>query len=419
MSERAILAGVDAAAPAAQPDRLAAWVVIGAGVTAALHVGKLSPALPVLSEALGVSLVQAGFLLSLVQLAGMTLGLLVGLSADTLGLRRSMVGGLLLLTLASLLGGWARDAQTLLFLRAVEGLGFLLVSMPAPSLIRQLVPPERMSAMLGLWGAYMPLGTASALLCGPLVIALAGWASWWWLLAGLTLIMAGWVLQRVPPDRHRKTIQAQSQTATGWWGRLQQTLRAPGPWLVALSFAVYSGQWLAVIGFLPTIYAQAGVAGGLSAVLTALVAGVNMVGNIVSGRLLGRGVRPQCLLYTGFAVMGLGTLLAFFVWPLSAQGEGLPSVLRFAAVLMFSMLGGMIPGTLFSLAVRLAPGEGTVSTTVGWMQQWASIGQFAGPPLVAWVASVVGGWHWTWAVTGLCSLAGLFLAMQLGRRSSP
>jgi CP family cyanate transporter-like MFS transporter len=419
MSAKTVLTGHRVPTSATQTDTVGAWVVIGAGVSAALHVGKLSPALPALGEALGVSLLQAGFLLSLVQLAGMTLGLLVGLSADTLGLKRSMVSGLLLLTLASLLGGWARDAQSLLVLRAVEGLGFLLVSMPAPSLIRQLVPPARMSAMLGLWGAYMPLGTALALLFGPLVIALAGWEFWWWLLAGLTFIMAGCVLQWVPPDRHRKAILSKSQAATGWWGRLQQTLRAPGPWLVALSFAVYSGQWLAVIGFLPTIYAQAGVAGGLSAVLTALVAGVNMVGNIASGRLLGRGVRPQRLLYTGFAAMGLGTLLAFFVWPLSAQGEGLPSVLRFVAVLMFSMLGGMIPGTLFSLAVRLAPGEGTVTTTVGWMQQWASIGQFAGPPLVAWVASVVGGWHWTWAVTGLCSLAGLWLAMQLGRRSPP
>lgn len=397
---------------------VAAWVVIGAGVAAALHVGKLSPALPVLGEALGVTLLQAGFLLSLVQLAGMTLGLLVGLSADALGLKRSMISGLVLLTLASLLGGWARDAQTLLLLRAVEGLGFLLVSMPAPSLIRLLVPPQRMSAMLGLWGAYMPLGTALALLCGPLVISLAGWSFWWWLLAAITSAMAVWVMQSVPEDRHRAVQAAAQALSPGWWDRLRQTLRAPGPWLVALSFAMYSGQWLAVIGFLPTIYAQAGVAGGLSAVLTALVAGVNMVGNIASGRLLGRGVKPQTLLYTGFSVMGLGTLLAFAVWPMGAEGAGLPAVLRFVAVLLFSMLGGMIPGTLFSLAVRLAPGSGTVSTTVGWMQQWASFGQFAGPPLVAWVASRVGGWHWTWGVTGVCSVIGLWLAVQLGRRSA-
>ena len=402
----------------AQHSARAAWIVIGAGVAAALHVGKLSPALPVLDEDLGVTLLQAGFLLSLVQLAGMTLGLLVGLSADTLGLKRSMVAGLLLLTLASLIGGWARDAQTLLLLRAVEGLGFLLVSMPAPSLIRHLVLPERMSSMLGLWGAYMPLGTALALLCGPLVIQLTNWPFWWWLLAAMTLVMAVWVMRWVPADqRHALASAVNDAQASGWWNRLQQTLRAPGPWLVALSFAMYSGQWLAVIGFLPTIYAQAGVAGGLSAVLTALVAGVNMVGNIASGRLLSRGVKPQVLLYIGFSVMGLGTLLAFAVWPMSADGTGLPAVLRFVAVLLFSMLGGMIPGTLFSLAVRLAPGAGTVSTTVGWMQQWASFGQFVGPPLVAWVASRVGGWHWTWSVTGLCSLAGLWLAMQLGRRS--
>ena len=402
----------------AQHSARAAWIVIGAGVAAALHVGKLSPALPVLDEDLGVTLLQAGFLLSLVQLAGMTLGLLVGLSADTLGLKRSMVAGLLLLTLASLIGGWARDAQTLLLLRAVEGLGFLLVSMPAPSLIRHLVLPERMSSMLGLWGAYMPLGTALALLCGPLVIQLTNWPFWWWLLAAMTLVMAVWVMRWVPADqRHALASAVNDAQASGWWNRLQQTLRAPGPWLVALSFAMYSGQWLAVIGFLPTIYAQAGVAGGLSAVLTALVAGVNMVGNIASGRLLSRGVKPQVLLYIGFSVMGLGTLLAFAVWPMSADGTGLPAVLRFVAVLLFSMLGGMIPGTLFSLAVRLAPGAGTVSTTVGWMQQWASFGQFVGPPLVAWVASRVGGWHWTWSVTVLCSLAGLWLAMQLGRRS--
>ena len=400
-----------------------ALVVILAGVSAALHVGKLSPALPVLRDALGVTLLQAGFLLSLVQLAGMTLGLAVGLAADGLGLKRSMLAGLLVLALASLLGGWARDPQTLLLLRAVEGFGFLLVSMPAPSLIRHLVSARRMSAVLGWWGAYMPLGTASALLCGPLVIAWAGWQVWWWGLAVLTLIMALWLWRVVPPDQVRVAGQAASAAATqaegtsSWLHRLQQTLRSRGPWLVALSFAMYSSQWLAVIGFLPTIYAQAGLAAGTTAVLTALVAAVNMVGNIASGRLLTRGVRPQTLLYLGFGVMGLGTLAAFMTWPLLPSGIGAPPLLRFVAVLLFSMLGGMIPGTLFSLAVHLAPSERTVSTTVGWMQQLSSLGQFAGPPLVAWVAAGVGGWQWTWVVTGLCSLVGIALATWLGREA--
>jgi CP family cyanate transporter-like MFS transporter len=395
-----------------------AFVVILAGVSAALHVGKLPPALPGLREALGITLLQSGFLLSMVQLAGMVLGLAVGLAADGIGLRRSLIAGLLVLFGAGALGGWAQDATGLIALRALEGFGFLLVSMPAPSLVRQLVPPQRLSRMLGLWGAYMPFGTALALLSGPLVIGVAGWQVWWWGTAGLSLLMALWVWRTVPSDQQR---HAAAQPATpisaraGWFERLRQTLASPGPWLVALSFAVYSGQWLAVIGFLPSIYAQAGVAGGASAVLTALAAAVNIVGNLASGRLLHRGVAAQRLLYIGFAVMALGAFLAFATYPF-AHGAGLPPVARFVAILLFSAVGGMIPGTLFSLAVRLAPGERTVSTTVGWMQQWSALGQFAGPPLVAWVASGAGGWQWTWGVTGVFAIAGVLLARQVGHQ---
>jgi MFS transporter, CP family, cyanate transporter len=385
-----------------------ALLVVLGGVSAALHVGKLPTALPVLREALGVTLVQAGFLLSLVQLAGMTLGLAVGLAADSLGLKRTMVTGLLVVSLASLLGGWAQGPGTLMALRAAEGLGFLLASMPAPSLIRRLVEPGRMSAALGLWGAYMPFGTALALLLGPLAMAYVGWQGWWWLLAVPSGWMAVWLWLRLPADRGQRASEA-AVRPQGWPQRLRQTLCAPGPWLVAISFAVYSAQWLAVIGFLPTVYAQAGLTAAVAGAATALAALVNMIGNIASGRLLQKRIPAHRLLYLGFAAMAVGGFLAFApIW--SAVDAGLAAGVRYVAVLTFSMVGGLVPGTLFSLAVSLAPTDRTVSTTVGWMQQWSSLGQFAGPPLVAWLASRVGGWEWSWVVTGGCALAGLGLA---------
>ena len=58
---------------AAKSSQSAALIVIFAGVVAALQIGKLPPALPELSASLGMSLMQAGFLLSLVQLADMSL----------------------------------------------------------------------------------------------------------------------------------------------------------------------------------------------------------------------------------------------------------------------------------------------------------------------------------------------------------
>ena len=111
--------------------------------------------------------------------------------------------------------------------------------------------------------------------------------------------------------------------------------------------------------------------------------------------------------------MAAGAWVAFAPWRWEADGQALAWALRFAGVLVFSMVGGLIPGTLFSLSVRLAPDEDTVSTTVGWMQQLSAAGQFAGPPLVAWVAARHGAWDWTWAVTGTACLLGLWLAARI------
>jgi MFS family permease len=87
-------------------------------------------------------------------------------------------------------------------------------------------------------------------------------------------------------------------------------------------------------------------------------------------------------------------------------------------VLLFSAVGGLIPGTLFSLALRVAPGEGAVAATVGWVQQWSSAGQFIGPPVAAALASRVGGWQYTWVLAVALSGLGVTLAGWLADRLS-
>ncbi|MDM0004506.1 MFS transporter [Variovorax sp. J22R203] len=403
---------------------VAVFAVLLGGVSGALHLGKLPPAVPALQASLGIGLVEAGFLLSLVQVASMTLGLVAGLAADTIGLRRSMLTGLGVLTVASLLGGLvgqgaagalggAHAVEWLLVLRAIEGIGFLLAVMPGPGLIRALTPPGADKAALGLWGAYMPLGVALALLLGPALIAWGGWADWWWALSLVSALAAVWVWLAVPADRLRAA--APGSASTGWTSRLRATVGARAPWLVGLTFAVYSSQWMAVIGFLPAIYAGAGVPPAWNAVLTALAAAMNIVGNIAGGRWLQRGVAPQRLLQFGFLTMALGGVAAFAQLGQGADALGLPPALRYIAVCAFSLGGGMVPATLFFLGVRLAPGPSTVSTTIGLMQQASSLGQFLAPPAVAWLAHRVGGWHWTWAATLACSLVGMAVARRLGR----
>ncbi len=394
-----------------------AYVVILSGIVAAMHIGKMPTAIPLLRDALGITLVQGGFLLSMVQMAGMLVGVFAGLTADGIGLRRSVIAGQCIFALASLGGIWVGQAEHLLLLRAFEGLGFLLAVLPVPSLIRQLVSPERLALHLGFWGTYMATGTAIALFGGPLLMGLTGWQGLWGLLAVVSALMALWVWLQVPSERQRLGALAAATNPVpteSALARLRLTLTSAGPWRIAIVFSMYSSQWLAVIGFLPSVYAQVGLSSQTAGALTALASLVNVTGSIAAGRLLHRGVCSRHLLYLGFISMTLTAFLAF--GPLTADAP----VLRYLAVLLFSAIGGVIPGTLFSLAVHVAPNARTVSTTVGWMQQCSSAGQFLGPPLVAWVAGLAGGWQWTWTMTGAASLVGLLIASGVTlRRPDP
>lgn len=383
----------------------AAPAVLVAGVVAAIHVGKLPPAIPVLQAEWGLGLVEAGFLLSLVQVAGMALGLVGGAFADRLGLRLTAVTGLLLLGLGSFGGALGTGVNTLLAARALEGIGFLMVVLPCPGLLRQLVQGVASTGRwMGVWGAYMPLGASLGLLLGPWAYGVLGWR-WTWVLLGVLTVVWAWVLWRLVPPAEVPSTQA----AERWWGAVKQnavaTLRKPGPWYLALGFWVYSGQWLAVVGFLPTVYSALGWSAAAVGWLSALAAAVNLFGNIGAGVLVSRGVAPARVLAGAYGAMGLAAYLAF-------AGLDAPWA-RYLAVLCFSAVGGLVPGTLFGLAVRLAPTPATVSTTVGWMQQLSALGQFLGPPVVGGLAIAMGGWTHTWLFNAACCLGGLALAWRL------
>ena len=380
-----------------------AVLVVLAGIVAAMHVGKVAPAIPILRAQLDVSLVQAGWLLSLSQMAGMLTAVFVGMFADGFGLRRSVLWGLVLLGLLSGLAGLTTSAPQLLLMRAIEGAAILMVIVPAPALLRSLVDPDRLSTAMGFWGTFMPTGTATALLLGPALMAHFGWATWWETLGAIALLMA--LLFNMGVPRVAVAVAGARPPAANLQ-RLRLVWRTPQVWRVALAFACYSGQWLVIIGFLPTLLQTGGMSAGLAGTIAAIASAVNIVGNIAGGRLLQKGVPSQRVLGIAFATMAAGAFVVF----------GAPSdtllIVKLVAVLMFSGVGGMIPGSLFSLAVRAAPTEDTASTALGWTTQMSLLGQFSMPPIAAALASAHGGWGLTWIVTVSLCLIGILLTRQ-------
>jgi cyanate permease len=188
---------------------------------------------------------------------------------------------------------------------------------------------------------------------------------------------------------------------------VRQTVGSLRPWLLAMSFGVYAGQWMSVFGFLPTMYQQQGVPATAAGVLTAIGVAVNMVGNFGAGLLMQRSWPRDRLLIFAALVMLVGA------WVIFASDASFP--LRYAGLLAFSAAGGLIPGVLFASTPSFAPNPSTVSTTTGLMQQGSALGQFLTPPLIALVVSSTGSWSATWIVTGVMAGINIVLALMMRR----
>ena len=95
--------------PAGRHERLALWVISVAQLVFLLDATVVNVALPAIQRALGFSDAGLAWVVTAYSVAFGGLLLLGGRAGDILGLRRVFVAGLVLFTVASLLGGLAQD----------------------------------------------------------------------------------------------------------------------------------------------------------------------------------------------------------------------------------------------------------------------------------------------------------------------
>lgn len=137
-------------------------------------------ALPDIQKALSFSTTNLSWVLSAYTLTFGGLMLLGGRAGDILGRRRVFVAGIVVFTLASLLGGLAQEPWQLLAARALQGIGGAIASPTSLALITTTFPegPERNKAM-GVFAGVSGAGAAVGLLSGGM---LTEWLNWRWVL---------------------------------------------------------------------------------------------------------------------------------------------------------------------------------------------------------------------------------------------
>jgi MFS family permease len=350
---------------------LRVFLIVGAGVVAAMQIGKAVIAIPALQPAMSLSLVEASAVLSLFALFGATLGVPTGLAVQRIGASRALLGGLALLSLGSVLGAAATSFVALLASRVVEGLGFILVVTSAPVLLGQAVQVRSRGPVLALWGIYMPVGMGLMTLAG-LFLDLGAWRALW---AGNAVLAALWFVAAaalLPADLGRPSHPAERPSMAASVRHLLSDRRAL---LMAFSFFLYGSLYYAVVGFLPLfLTGEAGVAAGWVAPLTAIVIFANAGGNLASGVLLRRAWHFHTIIVRAFLVCA--TLVAV----------GFSTSHPLAAALLFTAgigIAGTIAAATMASAAYLTADVRQVGVLIGLFMQGSTLGQFAAPPVFA------------------------------------
>jgi MFS family permease len=355
----------------------AIWAIFAGGLVAGAYMTKVPPALPGLREELGLTLVQSGFIATTFNVMGLLVGMLAGVLCDRFGHKRFALAGLVVLFLGGLLGAGAWGFATLLLARFVEGVGFILFTVSAVSLMNACAatPRERAKA-LGLWSSYMPTGGAIALFAAPWLIATWGWRGLWLVLAIACLLSAIGVARLAPVSRYGQVASLRL---------VVESLAQPGNVLMATLFALYVAQWTSIMIWLPTfLIEEHRLTTAGAALATALYVLINAPGNLAAGWLLSRGVPRGPLIVSGAAVAALCEV--------GMVSDALPAALRYALVLVFSFCAAVIPASVFSGLPVHARTPQHIGTGNGIVMQASQIGQFLGPLALAWIATRFGGW---------------------------
>ncbi|MBK4217680.1 MFS transporter [Paracoccus caeni] len=375
-------------------------VLVASGIVAALQVGKAAIATPMLQADLGLSLAAIGWLTGVFAIIGLVGGVPCGLMVARSGARRMLLLGLVIVAAGAAMGAASGTYGWLLISRIIEGAGFLLISVAAPSILERVTDIPRRNLAFALWSCFMPAGLAIAMLAGPLF---DGWRSIWWASCLLAVVVALAVMLIVPSEEGRS-----SATTEGVGDDVRRTLQAGGPLALAAGIGLYSLMFFALFSFLPMLLMERmQVSHQVAGLLSALATAANILGNLAAGLLLSRGIGRGVVLAGASLVMGVAGLGIFI--PVFAD------VPTFMLCVLFSAVGGLVPATLLASAPVAAPAAGLVPIVLGLIVQGNNLGQIIGPVAVGTVIETHG-WSAAALIVAIAALAGMAVATVIGRR---
>jgi predicted MFS family arabinose efflux permease len=374
--------------------------VATAGYCAFLNLYAPQAVLPELSATLHISPATAGATVGVSTLAMALAAPFVGMLADRIGRKRTIVSAIALLLIPTLMLVFARGLPEILIWRFVQGLLLPAVFSPVVAYVNEEWPPGQAADIMGLYIAGTALGGFSGRFVTALLADYFGWRSGFAVLTVLTLMCGAVVLGWLPTARYRTTTASRSE---GSVAALVRHFRNPALLATfAIGFAVLFAQ-VAVFTYVNFHLAQA-----------PYFLGSSQLGMIFLVYLIGAAISPA----SGFMIRRLGRRLAMTL-SVATACVGLIATLQSALPMIVAGLALFVMGTFTMMSAAMGfvgqAAQQAKATAVGCYVSCYYIGGSAGavlPGMVVWHSA---GWPGCVGLTLVVLFAALFLAWRAWR----
>ena len=179
--------------------------VVMATFMATLDSSIINVALPVMTDALGVTSSAIAWVVSIYLIVISATILIFGKLGDIIGQTRIFEAGLLIFVLGSFLCGMTASFGWLLFGRVIQAVGAAATMANSQGIITRTFPTEERGRALGINGAFVALGALTGPPLGGLIISVTTWEYLFWINVPIGLVVFFMGFKVLPKKKRKRT----------------------------------------------------------------------------------------------------------------------------------------------------------------------------------------------------------------------
>jgi len=362
---------------------------------------SLYPLITPITQDLELTNSQIGTILGIFLLVYVFLALPIGVIIDRIGVRKSILAGISILTLSGILRSYASNFETMLLSVGLMGLAGPTISVGVPKAVAAWFHGDDRGTASGIYVTGMTIGaaTATAITTSIILPYLGSWRSTLGVygLFGL-LVTIIWI------SLSKESGQPQtSGSISEMFQALRPIIRTRDVWLVVIIGFAYMLSAYGLGSWLPKLLELKDIDIARAGVLASISSWFGLIGGPMLP-ILGRKISRKYAIIVSILIQGLTIYLI---------GTSLGIVLILSLILYGVFSAGLMPLLMVTLMEVPQVGSEYMGVATGLWFSVSAIGGFIGPYLVGYLLDVTGSTYWGIVVLAVIVEISLLVSLML------